>query len=54
MLGRIDMGLLRYVLHHEVDEKADRLFAEGENCILHHKVDKSEELLELAELVSLF
>lgn len=50
---RSDESLLRDEILHVLDELVDGALAEVKHSVLHHEVDKVEELLQLAELIAL-
>ena len=52
--GGLDNRRVRDEVEEVVDKLLDRVLTEVENSVLHHKVDKRKELLELSKLVSLF
>ena len=52
--GGLDNRRVRDEIEEVVDKLLDRVLTEIENSVLHHKVDKRKELLELSKLVSLF
>lgn len=50
---RSDESLFRDEIFHVLDELVDGALAEVKHSVLHHEVDKVEELLQLAELIAL-